>query len=267
MFDSDGPLAAVHAGIAIPSPRSDVIDPVEELLDAAMLLVAGLRLLAGTEVDSFRILQRRWLVPQGAPISPLLSNVYMWRFLLRWKALGHARRFGAKIVNCVDDFVICGKVPADAMRAVGEELTRRLRLPLNATKTRCLRTPEEPLEFLGYRIGRNDSPRTGKACIGTRQSRASVRSTCRRQARYGPLRSEQVLASLNRAMPGWANYFQLRQVSPACRAVDAQAEKRLRPWLCRKHKVKAGGTVRYPSERLWDDCGLVRLKRQTASFP
>ena len=210
--------------------------------------------------------------PQGAPISPLLSNVYMRRFLLGWKTLGHARRFGAKIVNYADDFVICGKAPADAMRAVVEDLTQRLRLPLNATKTRCLRTPEEPFEFLGYRIGRNYSPRTGKAYIGTRPSKASVRSICRRiseltQARYGLLPSEQVVASLNRAMLGWANYFQLGQVSPAYRAVDAHAEKRLRQWLCRKHKVKAGGTVRYPSERLWDDYGLVRLKRRTASFP
>ena len=29
---------------------------------------------------------------KGAPISPLLSNIYMRRFTLGWKALGHARR-------------------------------------------------------------------------------------------------------------------------------------------------------------------------------
>ena len=42
--------------------------------------------------------------PQGAPISPLLSNIYMRRFILGWKALGHARRFSAEIVNYADDF-------------------------------------------------------------------------------------------------------------------------------------------------------------------
>ncbi len=44
--------------------------------------------------------------PQGSPISPLLSNLYMRRFVLGWKALGHAYRLSAKIVNYADDFVI-----------------------------------------------------------------------------------------------------------------------------------------------------------------
>ncbi len=41
--------------------------------------------------------------PQGAPISPLLSNIYMRRFILGWKVLGYARRFKAEIVNYADD--------------------------------------------------------------------------------------------------------------------------------------------------------------------
>ena len=41
--------------------------------------------------------------PQGAPISPLLSNLYMRRFVLGWKSLGHAERLKAYIVNYADD--------------------------------------------------------------------------------------------------------------------------------------------------------------------
>ena len=201
----------------------------------------------------------------------MLSNVYMRRFILGWKRLGYARRFGAEIVNYADDFVVCGKAPAEAMRASVERIMGKLCLPLNATKTRCLRAPEEPFEFLGYRIGRNYSPRTGRAYIGTRPSQDSVRSICRKtseltEARYGQLKPEQVVAKLNRALLGWANYFQLGQVSPAYCAVDAHAEKRLRQWLCRKHKVKSGKYVHYPSETLRNELGLVHLQSRTASF-
>ena len=210
--------------------------------------------------------------PQGAPISPLLRNVYMRRFILGWKQAGHARRYGAEIVNYADDFVVCGKAPAEAMRAIVERMMEQLRLPVNATKTRCLRCPDEPMEFLGYRIGRKYSPRTGRASIGTRPSKASVRSICRRiseqtEARYGLLGPERVVERLNRAMLGWANYFRLGQVSPAYRAVDAHATKRLRQWLCRKHKVRSGQSVRYPDTRLWADLGLTRLAMRTASRP
>ena len=210
--------------------------------------------------------------PQGAPISPLLSNVYMRRFILGWKRLGYARRFGAEIVNYADDFVVCGKAPAEAMRAAVERMMETLRLPINATKTRCLRVPEEPMEFLGYRIGRNYSPRTGRAYIGTRPSRESVRSICRKvseltEARYGLLDPEQVVGRLNRALLGWANYFQLGQVNPAYHAIDSHTTKRLRQWFCRKHKVRSGKYVRFPDEGLWKDYGLTHLAPRTKGLP
>ena len=210
--------------------------------------------------------------PQGAPISPLLANLYMRRFILGWKLSGHARRFGAEIVNYADDFVVCGKAPAEAMRAVVERMMQKLRLPVNETKTRCLRVPEEAMRFLGYRIGRNYSPRKGRAYLGTRPSKASVRSRGRKvseltQARHGHLAPELVVERLNRALLGWANYFRLGQVSPAYRAVDARVTKRLRQWLCRKYKVRTGQTVRYPDRKLWEELGLVHLRLRTASFP
>ena len=42
-------------------------------------------------------------IPQGAPISPLLSNLYMRRFILGWKKLGYAAQLDAHIVNFADD--------------------------------------------------------------------------------------------------------------------------------------------------------------------
>jgi RNA-directed DNA polymerase len=41
--------------------------------------------------------------PQGSPISPLLSNIYMRRFVKGWKTGGHEQRLKARIVNYADD--------------------------------------------------------------------------------------------------------------------------------------------------------------------
>src|SRR5438128_11818056 len=46
-------------------------------------------------------------IPQGSPISPLLSNLYMRRFVLGWKKLEHAKRLTAYIINFVDALVCC----------------------------------------------------------------------------------------------------------------------------------------------------------------
>ena len=210
--------------------------------------------------------------PQGSPISPLFSNVYMRRFILGWKVLGYARRFEADIVNYADDFAVLGKAPAAAMRSAVEGLLKRLKLPINAEKTRCCRVPEEPMTFLGYRIGRNYRRDTGRAYIGTRPSPASVQSICRRvseliASRYGLLEPEVVVGRINRLLTGWANYFTLGQVSPAYAAIDQHATRRLRQWLCRKHKVRSGKSVRFPDERLWTEYGLTHLGPRTTSFP
>ena len=210
--------------------------------------------------------------PQGSPVSPVLSNIYMRRFVLGWKVLGYARCFEAGVVNYADDLVVLGKVPSAVMLSAVESLMERLKLPINAQKTRCLTVPEEPVEFLGYRIGRNYRRDTGRAYIGTRPSPASVQSICRRlsaltAARYGLLDSEIVVGRLNRLMTGWANYFNLGQVSPAYAAVDRHATRRLRRWLCHKHKVRTGRYVRFPDEQLWNEYGLTRLDPRTASFP
>ena len=210
--------------------------------------------------------------PQGAPISPLLSNLYMRRFILGWKVLGYAQRFNAEIVNYADDFVVVGRAPAAAMLTAVETLTKRLKLTLNAEKTRKMRVPEEPIEFLGYRIGRNYRRDTGRAYIGTRPSPESVQSVCRRvreltARRHGLLEPEQVVERLNRLLRGWANYFYLGQVSPAYTAIDRHATRRLRRWLCCKHKVRTGKRMRFSDERLWEEWGLTRLISRTASFP
>ena len=109
-------------------------------------------------------------------------------------------------------------------------------------------------------IGRCHSPKTGRAYIGTRPSKKSVRRTTWMAA-------EDVVGRLNRLLLGWGNYFCLGPVSKAYRAIDAHTGHRLRWWLCRKHKTGGRGTNRYPNEFLVSNLGLVSLSHTTCNLP
>ncbi len=210
--------------------------------------------------------------PQGAPISPLLSNLYMRRFVLGWKVLGHERRLAARIVNYADDRVIgCRGSAQEAMTAM-RNMMQKLKLTINEAKTHVCHVPDESFDFLGYTIGRCYSSKTGRAYIGTRPSPKKIQRICRgisemTRRRWTLLGPADRVARLNRMLVGWANYFCLGPVSKAYRIVDAHARHRLRQWLCAKHKVKGQGTSRFPDEYLDLTPGLVKLQSRTGNFP
>jgi group II intron reverse transcriptase/maturase len=210
--------------------------------------------------------------PQGAPISPLLSNLYMRRFVLGWKQLGHERRLWAYVVNYADDMVICCRGNAEEALATMRGIMQKLKLTVNETKTRVCKLPEEKFEFLGYTFGRCYSPKTGRAYLGTVPAKKRVIRICEaissETGRNTTLLDQQtVVGTLNRMMIGWANYFCLGPVSKAYRAVEQHARKRLRQWLCAKHKVSWPATKQFPEAGLHDVLGLVRLTTRTRSFP
>jgi RNA-directed DNA polymerase len=210
--------------------------------------------------------------PQGAPISPLLANLYMRRFVLGWKTLHYERKLSARIVNYADDFVICCRGTGETAQAAMREMMSRLKLTVNETKTKLCRVPHETFDFLGYTFGRCYSPRTGRAFIGTTPMRKKVRRLCENlredtSRRKTLLDEEELVRRLNRKLRGWANYFQLGPVSKAYRAVDHYVTRRLRRWLCKKHKVPGGGTKQYPDDYLYTTLGLVRLTAIKRNFP
>lgn len=75
------------------------------------------------------------------------------------------------------------------------------------------------------------------------------------------------MGRLNRKLRGWANYFRLGPVSTAYRAVDRHVTRRLRQWLCKKHKTPGREFSCYPDDYLYQELGLVRLPRFTRNFP
>jgi RNA-directed DNA polymerase len=210
--------------------------------------------------------------PQGSPLSPLLANIYMRRFIVGWKVLGHEQRLDAHIVNYADDFVICCRGTACEAMTVMRDMMSKLRLTVNETKTRLCRVPEETFDFLGYTIGRCWSPKTGKPYIGTKPSTKKI-DRLKREISDQTSRKwlwtdvEDRVARLNRMLLGWSNYFCLGPVSASYRAIDRHARDRLRHWLRRKHKLKSRGTTRFPDQYLHDVLGLVRLSSLPKTFP
>jgi group II intron reverse transcriptase/maturase len=209
--------------------------------------------------------------PQGAPLSPLLANLYMRRFILGWKALGHEARLDAHIINYADDFVICCRGSAAEAMTVMRSMMTRLKLTVNETKTRLCRGPDEAFNFLGYTIGRLYSPKTGESYIGVRPSDKKLQGLCLKiseqtERRWRGLDEEEIVGRLNRLLRGWSNYFRLGMLTKAYRKVTAHACHRLRQWLVRKHKVQGSRWTRYGDRYLHDTLGLLRLQRRPANF-
>ncbi len=258
---------------SIPHPEL-MLSVARRVSDKAMLHLIKQWLVAPVEETDERGRVRRTTrnkdtkrgTPQGAPISPLLANLYMRRFVLGWKTLGHETRYQARIVNYADDFVIlCRRRADDALTAMRDMMTR-LKLTVNETKTHVCRLPAESFDFLGYTFGQMYSRRTGGAYLGARPARKKVLGVCRQLnelvGKLPPfIRPEALVYQVNQVLRGWANYFCYGTYTSAFSIVNLHVNRRVRQWLCRKFEIKGLGYGKYPDSYLERKLGLLNLTR------
>ncbi len=166
--------------------------------------------------------------PQGAVISPLLSNVYL-------DPLDHQMtERGFEMVRYADDLVILCRCESQARRALAvvQDWTAQAGLTLHETKTRIVDANQSGFEFLGYRFERGSRwPRD----TSLRRFTETIRSKTRRTNGHS---LTTIIADVNRTTVGWFAYFKHSRRWTFTR-LDAWIRMRLRSVL-RKRQGRRG---------------------------
>lgn len=171
--------------------------------------------------------------PQGAVLSPLLSNIYL-------NPLDHLMvSQGFEMVRYADDFVILCRTKAEAEQAltlVGQWCVAE-GLLLHPNKTRIVDMQVEGFDFLGYHFWTN---RKGEISQRPREkSLAKLKATIRRKTKRSNGQClPSVIASVNRTLRGWFGYFK-RSFHRTFEELDGWVRERLRGIL-RKRAGRRG---------------------------
>ncbi len=199
--------------------------------------------------------------PQGAVLSPLLSNVYL-------DPLDHLlAAAGYQMVRYADDFVILCRTSEAAKAALGlvRNWVAENELELHPAKTRLVDVREEGFDFLGYRFA---NTRKGIRHWASEKSMRKLKDTLRAKTKRTNGNSLKfVIAGVNRTLRGWFAYFQHSR--PWVFALlDRFTRQRLRAIL--KKRQKRRGCAKGWDYHRWKNSffvehGLFNLKTAHAS--
>ena len=169
--------------------------------------------------------------PQGAVLSPLLSNIYL-------DPLDHhMRQHGQEMVRYADDFIILCRSEAEAQRALEQvqQWAAQAGLTLHPDKTHIVDAAQPGgFDFLGYHFERGQRwPRA--------KSLAKLKETIRiKTPRTNGQSLEVIIVNVNQTLRGWFNYFKHshpRTFAP----LDGWVRMRLRSILRKRRGRKGGG--------------------------
>jgi len=211
-------------------PHDRLLDEVRQHVGDSRVLVLIEAFLKAEILDGLRQWTPESGAPQGAVLSPLLSNLYL-------NELDHQMaRSGYEMTRYADDLVIQCRTREEAERALAlvQAWTARAGLTLHPTKTKIVDAETEGFDFLGYRFVKHRRfPR--------RKSLAKFRDAIRAKTRRTAGRSlNMIVADVNRTLRGWFEYFQHshRTVFPE---LDGWIRMRLRSILRKWQKGSGRG--------------------------
>jgi len=204
--------------------------------------------------------------PQGGVVSPLLSVIYMNRFLKHWRLTGRGETFRANVIAYADDFVILSRGHAAEALTWTKAVMAKLGLTLNEAKTSLKDARRESFDFLGYTLGRRHFPNGGRWYLGASPSKQSVQ---RVKAKISELLVpgnkgawDEVRARLNRILRGWSAYFAYGALASAYEAVDRHVYDRARNFLRQRHKAHGRGVDRFSREHIYGELAVRCLRRE-----
>jgi group II intron reverse transcriptase/maturase len=212
-------------------------------------------------------------VPQGSPISPLYSNIYLNLLDRVWHSRGYPEKLGATLHRYADDAIlVCRKNATQALQAF-ESIVQRMGLTLNREKTRITKLTEG-FDFIGFFFVKRRSPNTGKQGIYIFPSKSSqsnirrrIRSFTRRRA---PIPPDEFVRQINQTVLGWANYYRHTNASQAFRSLQRFINIRFRRYLNYRSKRRGFGWQAYPNQKLYAmgiihiGSGFIRYESETA---
>ena len=193
-------------------------------------------------------------VPQGSPIAPLYSNIYLNLLDQVWHSRGYPTMLGATLHRYADDAIlVCRRNAEQALHAF-EAIVARMDLIINRTKTRITKVTEG-FDYLGFHFVRRRSPTSGKRHIYIFPSKAGQRSIRRRiksfTKRRAPVPPEAFVRQINAAVEGWVNYYRHTNASQAFRALQRFINTRFRRYLTYRRQGRGFGWKQYPNRRLY----------------
>jgi RNA-directed DNA polymerase len=209
-------------------------------------------------------------VPQGGPISPFLSNIYLNevdKMLERAKEATSGdgyhhieyARWADDLVILIDEHQKWDWLEQAVYKRLQEELAE-LRVKLNTEKTRIINLKKgETFSFLGFDFRR----------VKTKQGKWGVRKTPKMKARTNLLRKlkdifrryqsqpiDRIIYLINPILRGWTNYFRIGNSSKCFGYVRDWVEKKVRRSLMRSRKLKGFGWKRWSRQWLYQRLGL-----------